>query len=77
MGPKVEGSLPVPGIRYHIQSEAGFQWVFYELGIGDTRISRTLLARILIGKIRDPARLAEIMRNAPIVQNNPEWTCRT
>lgn len=41
------------------------------------RSTTNLLARILIAKIEDQERLATILRNQPIVQNDPNWRCRT
>lgn len=39
--------------------------------------TNNLLARILIAKIQDEAQLAEIFRTTPVVQNDPNWRCRT
>jgi hypothetical protein len=36
-----------------------------------------LLARILIAKIENEERLVEILRSVPVVQDDPNWRCRT
>lgn len=36
-----------------------------------------LLARLVIAKVEDEKRLVEIFRTTPVVQNDPNWRCRT
>jgi PAB1-binding protein PBP1 len=36
-----------------------------------------LLARILIAKVEDKARMERVLENVPIVQKDPSWRCRT
>lgn len=42
----------------------------------DTRASRSLLARVLVGKIEDEARVIEIIRGVALVKNDIDWRCR-
>lgn len=48
-----------------------------ERKLSNVRTTASLLARVLIAKIDDEKRLVEIMRGAPVVQDNPNWHCRT
>ncbi|KAI1941145.1 hypothetical protein LOZ66_001653 [Ophidiomyces ophidiicola] len=36
-----------------------------------------LLGRIMVAKVTDGAQLHRCLAAVPIIQNNPEWTCRT
>jgi hypothetical protein len=41
------------------------------------KTTATLLARIVIAKIEDDARLVELFRTTSLVQDDPNWRCRT
>lgn len=77
LGPKaeVEGGR---GIRYHAKDKpkqgGGSEWSFEEL---DCPLYPTnmLLVRIMIGKVKERSRLAVILRNTPIRQDQPGWNC--
>lgn len=76
VGPKKETSQVVPGMRYHAKNTpAG--WRYEELEVNNVRTTVNLLARIVIAKVEDPERLATILRNLPVIQNNRAWRCNT
>ncbi|KAF9773223.1 hypothetical protein IL306_008996 [Fusarium sp. DS 682] len=77
IGPKKESDDEVPGMRYHVTNPPGQGWVYEELPLSNVRTTTRLLARILIAKVEDEKRLVEIIRNTPVVQNDPNWRCRT
>lgn len=65
----------IPGMRYHVKnSPAG--WKYEELG-EDVRNINSLLARIVIAKIKDEKRLISLFNRVPVVQGDPNWRCRT
>lgn len=64
-------------MRYHVKNPATQGWVYEEKEIRDVRNTSNLLVRILIAKVTDEERLARIFRGVPIVQNDPNWRCRT
>ncbi len=64
-------------MRYHAKNSPIHGWVYEEAPLANVKSINNLLARILIAKIEDEARLVDIFRNTPIVQNNPDWRCRT
>jgi len=45
--------------------------------VRNVQTTTTLLARIAIAKIEDEQRLVNIFRNARLIQNDPNWRCRT
>ncbi|KAL5337678.1 hypothetical protein BJX70DRAFT_399494 [Aspergillus crustosus] len=67
----------VPGMRYHVKNSALEGWKYQELGLPDVRFTTSLLARILIAKVEDEDRLIAIFRSIPVIQNDPDWRCRT
>lgn len=67
----------MPGMRYHVKNRPVEGWVYEEVSLTDVRSTNSLLARILIAKVEDEERLVKIFRNTPIVQNDPNWRCRT
>ncbi|RDW93565.1 uncharacterized protein DSM5745_00887 [Aspergillus mulundensis] len=77
VGPKMEGGGDVPGKRYHVKNNPVKGWEYQEVNLPDIRTTTTLLARILIAKIEDEERLVAIIRSIPVVQNDPDWRCRT
>ncbi|KAH9830695.1 hypothetical protein Tdes44962_MAKER09006 [Teratosphaeria destructans] len=74
VGPKAERKEEVPGTSYHVKNStcAGLG-----VPVPNVRGTSNLLARVLIAKITDPKRLVEILRSQPLVQNGPDWRCRT
>ncbi|RAL17364.1 uncharacterized protein BO97DRAFT_409809 [Aspergillus homomorphus CBS 101889] len=76
VGPKIEteGSQ---GVRFHaketIQPE-GSQWRLEERPCG-LLMTSMLLVRVMIAKIENRARLAEILRRTPIRQGQAGWNC--
>ncbi|KAK4495130.1 hypothetical protein PRZ48_013457 [Zasmidium cellare] len=77
IGPKNESGPNVPGTRFHVKNLAWEGWKYEEHDLPNVRCSNSLLARILVAKVEDRARLVSILRNVPIVQNDPKWRCRT
>jgi len=78
VGPKVEATdREVEGTRYQVKNHVLEGWVYEEIPLRDVRNTTGLLVRILIGKIEDESRFADILRNIPIVQQDPNWRCRT
>lgn len=43
----------------------------------NVRNNGSLLVRILMAKVKDERRLADILRGIPVVQGDPSWRCRT
>ncbi|KAF5565909.1 hypothetical protein FNAPI_1458 [Fusarium napiforme] len=76
IGPKKESTPEVPGMRYHVKNLPVGGWVYEELSLPNIRSTTRLLARIVIAKVEDEGRLVEIIRNTPVVQNDPNWRCR-
>ncbi|KAL4950478.1 hypothetical protein BDW69DRAFT_57028 [Aspergillus filifer] len=77
VGPKSENAPEVPGKRYHVKNIPVKGWEYQEVDLADVRTTTTLLARVLVAKIEDEERLALIIRSIPIIQNDPNWRCRT
>ncbi|EFY90662.1 hypothetical protein MAC_03242 [Metarhizium acridum CQMa 102] len=77
VGPKVEDQDSVQGMRYHVKNPISQGWVYEEAELRDVRSTNNLLVRILVAKVLDEARLANIFRAVPIVQNDTNWRCRT
>ncbi|KAL6866048.1 hypothetical protein ACO1O0_002148 [Amphichorda felina] len=75
--PKIETQPEVPGIRYHVKNTSIVGWVYEEKPLRNVKNTINLLARITIAKVEDDKRLAEIIRGTPVVQNDPDWRCRT
>ncbi|KAK3317914.1 hypothetical protein B0H66DRAFT_219913 [Apodospora peruviana] len=77
IGPKAEKGSAVGGTRYHVKNTPFGGWQYEERPVPDVRTTGTLLVRITVAKITDEARLIEIFRSVPVVQNDPNWRCRT
>lgn len=77
VGPKVEDQPQVPGIRYHVKKSAKQGWIYEEVSLANEQSTARLLARIVIAKVEHGNRLVEIFRSTPVVQNDPNWRCRT
>ncbi|KAH7248414.1 kinase-like domain-containing protein [Fusarium solani] len=77
VGPKVEDQDVVHGMRYHVKNPISQGWMYEEVELRNVRTTGNLLVRILIAKVRDEERLANIFRNVPIVQDDPNWRCRS
>ena len=52
-------------------------WFYEEAPLTNVRTTINLLARIVVAKVTDEARLVQILRETPVVQNDPNWRCRT
>ncbi|KAF1950373.1 hypothetical protein CC80DRAFT_426903 [Byssothecium circinans] len=80
IGPKAEpGDIPygdLPGSRYHVKNSP-HGWAYEEVSLRNVRNTTTLLARILIAKIEGEKRLITLLQRLPVVQNDPNWRCRT
>lgn len=77
VGPKNEGKREAPGTRYHVKNTPLEGWQYEENELSDVRITTRLLARFLVAKVEDHTRLVAILRSIPVVQNDPNWRCRT
>lgn len=77
VGPKSEKAFKVPGKRYHVKNTPMEGWIYEEAELENVRSTTRLLARILIAKVEDHERLVTILRRTPIVQNDPDWRCRS
>lgn len=77
VGPKIETEPQVPGKQYHVKNTLLHGWAFEEMELENVKNAVNLLARIMIAKVEDEERLAEIFRQTPVVQNDPNWRCRT
>jgi hypothetical protein len=65
------------GTRYHARERMtpeGSQWVFEELS-ASMMTTKMILVRIMIAKIEDMDRLAQLLRQIPIRQGEPGWNC--
>lgn len=77
VGPKLEKQQEVPGMKYHVKNHPTAGWTFEETPVDDVGVATNLLARLTIAKIKDEKRLVEILRGTTVVQDDPEWRCRT
>lgn len=77
VGPKNETQEEVPGKRFHVKNTPMDGWQYEEVALKNVRTTASLLARIVVAKVEDQKRLTEILRNIPIVQNDPNWRCRS
>ncbi|GKU14079.1 hypothetical protein FLAG1_10208 [Fusarium langsethiae] len=77
IGPKSEKGAEIPGMRYHVKNHPIHSWIYEEIPLSNVRSTNNLLARVVIAKIEDEGRLVELIRNTPVVQNDPNWRCRT
>lgn len=76
IGPKAERSDVIPGARYHVKNFP-LGWTYEEIPLENVRATNSLLARILIAKIEDEQRLIALFRRLPVLQDDPNWRCRT
>lgn len=77
IGPKIENKDEVEGTRCHVKNPIGRGWIYEEAHLNNVRNTTRLLGRITIAKITDENRLLQIIRSTPIVQDDPNWRCRT
>lgn len=77
IGPKNETQPEVPGMRYHVKNPPFQGWVYEEVPLRNVKSTTSLLARITIAKVEDEGRLIDIIRTTPVVQDDPNWRCRT
>lgn len=77
MGLKVEKEVEVPGTRYHVKNRALVGWAYEEVPLANVQSTVSLLARIVVAKIENEARLIEILRSTPVIQNDSNWRCRS
>ncbi|KAG6036648.1 hypothetical protein E4U41_005572 [Claviceps citrina] len=77
IGPKGEDKKKNPGLRCHVKNLPPNHWVYEENELEDVQCTFNLLARLVIAKIEDEKRLLEIFRETAIVQDDPNFRCRT
>lgn len=82
LSPKIEDEEShTESTRYHVKNEVNTHgaviWKYEKKFIGSTRTLQ-VLARILVDKIepRDVQKLGAVFENVPLVQDDPNWTCR-
>jgi hypothetical protein len=73
----VEDGVAVEGTWYHVKNLPVVGWQYEETHLGNVQSTVNLLARFLIAKIEDEELLIAIFRNVRVVQNDPNWRCRT
>jgi hypothetical protein len=64
-------------MRYHVKNHPITGWQYEEVSLLNVQSTVNLLARILIAKIENEERLVELLRSIPVVQDDPNWRCRT
>ncbi|KAB5572696.1 hypothetical protein GE09DRAFT_1054736 [Coniochaeta sp. 2T2.1] len=80
---KVKSSQDPPtGKRCHVKNRGkkgvpGGEWFYEERDLPNAQTSVQLLARLVIAKVEDEARLLAIIRNGPVITGDPNWRCRT
>ncbi|KAI9751895.1 MAG: hypothetical protein M4579_005852 [Chaenotheca gracillima] len=83
-GPKTELETDDSfGLRFHVKqivdpkgpSPNSTLWQYEQMDM-KAFATRMILIRVLIAKVLDYEKLEEIIRNAPVVQDDPSWTCR-
>ncbi|EXJ89871.1 hypothetical protein A1O3_02938 [Capronia epimyces CBS 606.96] len=78
VGPKVERkSGQVPGTQYHVKNRPLQGWAYEAIPHLNIQTTDNLLARVLIAKVEDEQRLVSIFETTPVVQDDPDWRCRT
>ncbi|KAG5918836.1 hypothetical protein E4U42_006725 [Claviceps africana] len=77
IGPKAEAGKHVPGLRCHVKNPAITGWFYDENKLQDVKCTVNLLVRILVAKIEDEKGLLTILRETPVIQDDPSFTCRT
>ncbi|KAI0117708.1 hypothetical protein GGR51DRAFT_264009 [Nemania sp. FL0031] len=77
LGPKVEDRPQAPGVKYHVKNHPIHGWMYEEVEVSDVKSTDNLLIRVMIAKVEDEKRLAEILRTTPVIQGDPNWRCRT
>lgn len=76
IGPKDENDKS-RGFRLHVKNAPfSSSWTFEELQSSMEATSQ-LLVRIVVGKIVNQEKVFTILRNVPVVQNDPAWNCVT
>ncbi|KAF2803005.1 uncharacterized protein BDZ99DRAFT_548366, partial [Mytilinidion resinicola] len=51
-------------------------WTYEEKSVSDVRSTTTLLARIVIAKVKNEQRLIQLLRNVPVVNGDMNRRCR-
>lgn len=77
IGSKIENKPEVPGMRYHIKNHPVKGWVYEEASLKNVKNFEQLLARVVVAKVEDENNLVQILRTTTVVQDDPNWNCRT
>lgn len=64
-------------MRVHVKNRPIQGWAYEEVPLPNVQSTASLLARVLIAKVEDEGRLLDVLRSTPVVQNDPNWRCRT
>ena len=69
--------------QYHVKNTmqpgvSGRPWVFEESPLKDSSTRFRLLTRVLVARVKKSKlrNLSASLRSVPLIQNNPNWTCR-
>lgn len=64
-------------MRYHVTNPPLAGWRYEKKPVNNIRSTPQLLARILVAKVEDVDRLDAILDSVPLVQDDPNWRCRS
>lgn len=64
-------------MRCHVKNPPIGGWVYEEADLDNVQTTTGLLARMIIAKIEDEEQLFKILRETPVVQDDPNFRCRT
>lgn len=67
--------------QYHVKNTvqpgvSGQPWVFEESKLEDSITRFRLLTRVLVGRVKKLGDLSACLRSVPLIQGDPNWTCR-
>ncbi|KAG5937447.1 hypothetical protein E4U53_008192 [Claviceps sorghi] len=77
VGPKAEAKKHASGLRCHVKNPGITGWFYDETKLQNVGCTVNLLVRILVAKIEDEKGLLKILRDTPVIQDDPSFTCRT
>jgi hypothetical protein len=63
------------GTRYHVRHERGTPKMFYEEQDMDLSLAQKIHVKIAVAKVISIAQLQKTLRNLPLHDDDPTWTC--
>jgi hypothetical protein len=63
------------GTRYHVRHDRGKPKMFYEEQDMDLSLAQSIHVKIAVAKVTSLARLQKTLRNLPLDNADPTWTC--